>query len=58
LAAVLPDYPLTPLWFKAMVPPNKIHNPEVAALLAHLKHAFGPVPPWDRASDDTLAEAG
>ena len=45
---VLPDYPLTPIWFKAMVPRNKVHHPVVAALVDHLKGEFGPVPPWDR----------
>lgn len=59
LVAVLPDYPLTPIWFKAMVPPNKVHNPVVAALVDHLKAEFDPVPPWDRAaSDDVLADVG
>ena len=48
LVHVLPDYPLTPIWFKAMVPLAKIHQPEVAALVDHLKGDFGPVPPWDR----------
>ena len=40
---MLPDYPLTPIWFKAMVPRNKVHHPEVAALVDHLKGEFGPV---------------
>ena len=48
LVQVLPDYPLTPIWFKAMVPRNKAHHPVVAALVDHLRGEFGPVPPWDR----------
>jgi DNA-binding transcriptional LysR family regulator len=48
LVQVLPDYPLTPLWFKAMVPRTRIHQPEVAALVDHLKAEFGPIPPWER----------
>ena len=50
LVHVLPDFPLTPIWFKAMVPLAKVHQPEVAALVDHLKGEFGPVPPWDRPS--------
>ena len=42
LVPVLPDYPLTPIWFKAMVPRNKVHHPVVAALVDHLKGEFGP----------------
>ena len=48
LVAVLADFPLAPLWFKAMVPRSKLNKPEVAALVEHLKAEFGPVPPWDR----------
>jgi DNA-binding transcriptional LysR family regulator len=48
LVAVLADYPLPPLWFKAMVPRSKVNKPEVAALVEHLKAEFGTVPPWDR----------
>ena len=48
LMPVLPDYPLSPIWFKAMVPRNKAHHPVVAALVDHLRGEFGTVPPWDR----------
>lgn len=48
LMALLPEFPVTPLWFKAMVPRNRVHRPEVAALVDELKADFGPVPPWDR----------
>ena len=34
LVSLLEDFPIAPLWFKAMVPRNKAHRPEVAALLA------------------------
>lgn len=45
LVEVMPDFPIEPLWFKAMVPRNKAHRPEVAALLEHLKREFAE-PPW------------
>ena len=48
VVALLPDFPLSPLWFKALVPRSKLHLPEVAALVEHLVDEFGPVPPWDR----------
>jgi DNA-binding transcriptional LysR family regulator len=47
LVTVLPDFPVTPLWFKAMVPRNGVNKPELAALIEHLQREFGPVPPWD-----------
>lgn len=47
LVAVLPDFPITTYWFKAMVPGNKAQRPEIAALLAHLQDGFAP-PPWER----------
>ncbi len=47
LVQLMPDCPVVPLWFKAMVPNNKLHRPEVAALLEFLKKDFE-VPPWDR----------
>lgn len=46
LIHVLPDFPISPLWFKAMVPSNKMRRPEVAALLDHLIKEFE-TPPWD-----------
>jgi DNA-binding transcriptional LysR family regulator len=48
LMALMPEFPVTPLWFKAMVPRNRVHKPEIAALIDHLKAEFGPLPPWDR----------
>ncbi len=47
LVSVLPDFPISPLWFKAMVPRNKAHRPEVVALLEHLRADFS-TPPWDK----------
>ncbi|MBF9044353.1 LysR family transcriptional regulator [Rhodobacterales bacterium HKCCE4037] len=48
LVLVLEDFPISPFWFKAMVPRNKAHRPEVVAMLEHLKAEFD-VPPWERA---------
>lgn len=47
LVEVMQDYPVTPLWLKAMVPRNKKHKPEVTALLNHLITSIGSVPPWE-----------
>jgi DNA-binding transcriptional LysR family regulator len=47
LVHVLPDFPVSPLWFKAMVPSNKMHRPEIAAMLSHLQREFE-IPPWER----------
>ncbi len=46
LVEVIPDFPVTQLWFKAMVPNNKLHRPEVAALLEFLKKEFEAAP-WE-----------
>lgn len=46
LVALLPEYPIVSFWFKAMVPRNKAHRPEVRALLEHLQREFE-TPPWD-----------
>ncbi|MBN9036421.1 MAG: LysR family transcriptional regulator [Rhizobiales bacterium] len=46
LAALLPDFPLVPLSFKAMVPRHKSRRPEVVALIEHIRQEFDP-PPWD-----------
>lgn len=46
MVQLMPDYPVAPLWFKAMVPNNKLHRPEVAALLDYLIKEFE-VPPWE-----------
>lgn len=46
LISLLTDFPLEPLWLKAMIPRHKANKPEVVALLAHLKQHFE-TPPWD-----------
>lgn len=48
LIEIMTDYPVTPLWLKAMVPQNKQHKQEVVAMIEHLKAMFSPVPPWAR----------
>lgn len=45
LVELMPEYPIIPLWFKAMVPRHKANKPEVRALIEHLKQDFTP-PPW------------
>ncbi|SDY61658.1 LysR family transcriptional regulator [Citreimonas salinaria] len=47
LEPLLPDFPIEPYWFKAMVPQHKLNRPEVLAMVEHLKTAFDP-PPWER----------
>ena len=49
LVTLLPDYPIQPLWFKAMVPSHKMGRPEVVALIDHVKGDFDPMP-WDTES--------
>jgi DNA-binding transcriptional LysR family regulator len=48
LVPVLPDFPVTELWLKALVPQNKSRKPAMQALISHLKHELQPVPPWNR----------
>ncbi|WP_172299218.1 LysR family transcriptional regulator [Pseudoruegeria sp. HB172150] len=57
LQALMPDFPISPLWFKAMVPRNKLHRPEVMALLEHLKADFAE-PPWQRGLRPRLEAVG
>jgi DNA-binding transcriptional LysR family regulator len=51
LVALLEDFPMTPLWFKAMVPRNKLNKPAVQAVLDFLKAEYEPVPPWERPAE-------
>ncbi|POF27973.1 LysR family transcriptional regulator [Roseibium marinum] len=37
LVKVMPDYPVIPIWFKAMVPRHKALRPEVVALIEHIQ---------------------
>jgi len=45
LITLMPDFPVSPLWFKAMVPRHKANRPEVVALIDHIKQESDP-PPW------------
>lgn len=44
LARVLPDHPVSLLWFKALVPRHKTHRPEVIAFVEHIRRDFDPAP--------------
>lgn len=57
LVELLPDFPVTELWFKALVPSNKSRRPAVQALIAWLKQEMQPVPPWDRRERAIAADA-
>lgn len=50
LKQVLADYPLPQLWLKALVPENRMHAARVGSLLAFLRKAFTPRPPWSDAA--------
>lgn len=45
LVELMPDFPVVPIWFKAMVPRHKASRPEVVAFVEHIKQEFG-APPW------------
>lgn len=44
LVELLPDYPVSELWFKALVPSHKTHRPEIIAFIDHLRRALDPAP--------------
>ena len=44
--ALLPDYPVSLLWLKALVPQNKIDRPAVQLLLRWLKARLTALPPY------------
>jgi DNA-binding transcriptional LysR family regulator len=46
LVALLPDYPVSLLWLKALVPQNKIDRPAVQLLLRWLKARLTALPPY------------
>jgi len=48
LVQVLADYPLPELWLKALIPENRVHTARLQALLASLRNALAPLPPWSR----------
>lgn len=45
LVAIMPEYPVMQLWFKALIPNHRARKPEVIALLKHLQKEFNQ-PPW------------
>lgn len=45
LVEVMPDFPVTPIWFKAMVPRHKVSRPQVVALIEHVQKECE-TPPW------------
>lgn len=45
LLPMMPDFPVMPLWFKAMVPRHKAARPQLAAFVEHIRADFDP-PPW------------
>ncbi|MEO3388461.1 LysR family transcriptional regulator [Mesorhizobium sp. CAU 1741] len=55
LVEVLPDFAISELWLKALVPLNRMRKPAVQALLAWLRENLEPQPVWDR--DDGEAPA-
>lgn len=45
LVSVMPDFPVLPIWFKAMIPRYKARRPEVVAFLEHIQQDHG-LAPW------------
>ncbi|MCI5078604.1 LysR family transcriptional regulator [Oricola sp.] len=45
LVTLMPDFPVIPIWFKAMIPRHKASRPELAAFIEHIRSDFDP-PPW------------
>lgn len=48
LIPLLEDFPVAVYWLNAQVPRIKMNRPPVRALVAFLKEAMQPVPPWER----------
>ena len=48
LIRVLDRFTVPSVWIKAVVPESRAGIPHVRSLLAFLKAAYAPVPPWDR----------
>ncbi|GGG44317.1 transcriptional regulator [Caldovatus sediminis] len=55
LVPVLPEFPISEMWIKALVPEARLGVPRVRALLEWLQTALSPVPPWDRDSPERRA---
>ncbi|MDB5851377.1 MAG: LysR family transcriptional regulator [Rhodoferax sp.] len=49
LQPLLVDYPMADLWMKALIPESRVQVERVQALLAWLRKALQPVPPWEAA---------
>jgi DNA-binding transcriptional LysR family regulator len=47
LVAALPAFPVPELWAKALIPESRVGLARIDALMAWLKAAFAPVPPWE-----------
>ena len=45
LVSLMPDYPVVPIWFKAMIPRHKANRPEIRTFVEHIQKEFDP-PPW------------
>ena len=48
LVELLPETPPATLWLKVLVPRNRLHRPEVKAMLDYIQMEFDPTPPWER----------
>ncbi len=47
IVPVMSDFPLPDHWLKAFIPQNRVGLARVQALLAAVRNAFLPVPPWE-----------
>lgn len=47
LVRVLTDYAVPDIWIKALVPASRIDIPRVRGVLAMLRDALAPLPPWE-----------
>ncbi|TKT74606.1 LysR family transcriptional regulator [Aquamicrobium sp. LC103] len=55
LIELMPEYRVSELWLKALVPQTKARKPTVRALLEWLRAHTQPVPPWDMVRHDATA---
>jgi DNA-binding transcriptional LysR family regulator len=47
LVPLLPDYPTTDLWLRALIPQSRIGLKRIQALMNVVREALLPVPPWE-----------
>jgi hypothetical protein len=47
LVPLLPDYPTTDLWLRALIPQSRIGLKRIQALMSVVREALLPVPPWE-----------